>query len=266
MFKHLKQLLNPTSATPAAPAARFEGADPSPDHPVYAVGDLHGRADLLERAFEAIDRDAAGQGLEAFHIVFLGDYVDRGEHSDEVLAQLRDLAERLPDWVICLMGNHEKMMLDFFDRPEERGPRWLRNGGLQTLASWRIGGVTERSSPEELRAASERLRAALPEGLEPWLRTLPLVWQSGNLACVHAAAEPAMPLDDQDPNVLLWGHRDFFTQDRADGVWVAHGHTVMEEATAARGRISLDTGAYFSGRLSVGVMRAGAPARLLEVG
>ncbi|MGR3573105.1 metallophosphoesterase family protein [Brevirhabdus sp.] len=269
MFKRLKQLLNPVLnpalATSAAPAP-FSGADPAPDCPVYAVGDLHGRADLLERAFEAIDRDAAGQGLDAFHIVFLGDYIDRGEQSDAVLAQLRGFVEQLPDWVVCLMGNHEKMMLDFLDRPEERGDRWLRNGGLQTLASYRIGGITERASPPEMIAASDRLRAALPEGTEAWLRGLPLIWQSGNLACVHAGAEPGQPLDDQDPNVLLWGHRDFLGRDRTDGVWVAHGHTVMEAARAERGRISLDTGAYFSNRLSVGVIRTGAPVRLLEVG
>lgn len=221
-----------------------------PAQPVYVIGDIHGCTGLATQLLEQIDLDIEAAGLANPHLVFVGDYIDRGEDSAAVLELLMHLAASLPDNVTCLMGNHEKMMLDFLDRPEERGGRWLRNGGLQTLASFRVGGLSDSASPEKLTEARDDLLQALPDGTEAWLRALPLIWTSGNICVTHAGANPALPLNRQEPRTLLWGHRDFMTTPRQDAFWIVHGHTVVETPEAKAGRISVDTGACYTGRLS----------------
>ncbi|MDQ7071800.1 MAG: serine/threonine protein phosphatase [Rhodobacterales bacterium] len=152
------------------------------------------------------------------------------------------------------MGNHEKMMLDFLDAPEDRGNMWLRNGGLQTLASYGIGGLTDHAKPAQLVKTRDALRAALPEHCEDWLRKLPMYWTSGNIVCVHAGMNPNIAIDAQDSRNCVWGHRDFLKNPRQDGNWIVYGHIISEQAEARDGRISIDTGAYYSGRLSAAVI------------
>ncbi|QIE45252.1 serine/threonine protein phosphatase [Pseudohalocynthiibacter aestuariivivens] len=222
----------------------------APDRPLYVIGDVHGRADLIEPLLQSIDADVSAHGHTAPLLVFLGDYVDRGEHSDEVLVHLQELSTAMPDEVVCLMGNHEQMMLDFLDDPAGRGARWLVNGGLQTLASFRIGGLGLNSPVEDMADAGDALLAAMPAGMLDWLRTLPRWRQSGNVVCVHAAMNPARAPIDQDERAMLWGHRDFTTTRREDGLWVVHGHTIVKEPEMHNGRIAIDTGAYHSNRLT----------------
>lgn len=244
--------------------------DPAPDRPLYIIGDVHGRADLLQRLFDIIDADHAAHGLRQPLAVFVGDYVDRGDDSRRVLESLQAMEQNLSaagegeGEMICLMGNHEQMMLDFLDDPAAAGPRWLRNGGAQTLASFGVRWATEGASPEMLQAARDALRSAMPEGLEEWLRDLPLIALSGNIAIVHAGADPALPIDAQEPGTLLWGHPEFLIRPRTDALWVAHGHTVVSRPAVAEGRISLDTGAYFSDRLTAAIAVPGEPVRFLS--
>ncbi|WP_375262325.1 metallophosphoesterase family protein [Palleronia sp.] len=238
---------------------------PRPEIPLYAVGDLHGCAEHLDRIVAAINADAKARGQEESAVVFLGDYVDRGEDSRGVLLRLFEASRDMPGNVVSLMGNHEKMMLDFLDRPGERGRRWLRYGGLQTLASFQLGGVTERAGERQLVDAAERLRGALPEGLEDWLRTLPLWWQSGNVVCVHAGMDPAIPPEMQEARDMLWGHSLFDRYVRPDGLWVVHGHEVVENPTIADRRVACDTGAYHSGRLTAAAVFPDEDVRFLEV-
>jgi serine/threonine protein phosphatase 1 len=205
--------------------------------------------------------DAAGVD---HNIVCVGDYVDRGEASADVLGTLHQRATATPDRFICLMGNHEKMMLDFLDSPIDNGPRWLHNGGLQTLASFGVGGVAQSSDGDRLLAAADKLGDAIGPDMLDWLRSLPLTWSSGTLWVVHAAAQPSLPMNMQEDRVLLWGHSEFFQTGRADGIWVAHGHTVIDQPGDQGGRIAVDTGAYFSGKLTAGVLEAGSPARFLQ--
>ena len=237
----------------------------APEQPVYAIGDIHGSSHLLAQLLEVIDQDFQSAGYQNPHLVFVGDYVDRGEESAAVLQQLTTLRGSLPNNVTCLMGNHEKMMLDFLDDPEERGPRWLRNGGLQTLASFGIGALTETAPPLQLQHARSALRQALPDGLEDWLRGLPLYWQSGNVVVTHAGADPTHPIQEQERNTLLWGTRDFTKTPRPDGLWIVHGHIVVDTAHAEAGRIAVDTGAYFSGRLTAAAI-APDQLRFLDTG
>ncbi|RKF12407.1 serine/threonine protein phosphatase [Roseovarius spongiae] len=241
----------------AAPDAGSAGRSLAPTQPLYAIGDIHGSSALVEPLLARIDADIVEAGHADPHLVFLGDYVDRGDGSASVLEHLRALQADLPGSVTCLMGNHERMMLDFLDDPAGRGARWLANGGLQTLASFGVGGIGARPSLEDMSDAAEALHAALPAGLEAWLRALPLWWQSGNVVCVHAAMNPEKPPEAQDNRALLWGHRRFFEIPREDGLWVVHGHTITREPTVAGGRIAVDTGAYHSGRLTAAAITEG---------
>lgn len=213
-----------------------------PDVAVGIVGDVHGCLSLLKGLCDQLDTEE--------HIVFVGDYIDRGEDSAGVLTWLQRVQQTYPTQVTCLMGNHEAMMLDFLDNPERRGPRWLAYGGLQTLASFGVHGAREIMRSEELVATRDRLQQAMPEGMETWLRSLPTSWSSGNLWVVHAAADPAVSMSEQTDDTFLWGCETFFQAPRSDGIWIAHGHTLTETPAQRNSRISVDTGAYHTGRLT----------------
>jgi len=219
-------------------------ATPNPSRLLYVVGDIHGCDDLLNRLLEKIDEDAKGQPHD---LVFVGDYIDRGEASAAVLKRLQCLSEQ--NHVTCLMGNHERMLLDFLNDPARYGRRWIRNGGLQTLASFGVGGITETASPE----AMEKARDVFIKKLGPlngWLDNLRLSFQSGNVFTTHAAAHPQHSIKDQSDKTMLWGHGAFFRETRQDGIWIVHGHYVMDEPVSLDGRVSVDTGAYATGRLT----------------
>ena len=214
-------------------------ANLEPEIPLFIIGDIHGRIDLLDRLLSSAP--------EEVQFVFVGDLIDRGEDSAQVLARVRELCTQ---GAICLMGNHEKMLLDFLERPTECGTRWLRNGGLQTLQSYSVRGVSERASEADLLAARDKLEVAFPDGMARWLRGLPLHYSSGNIHVVHAGADPALDMAGQTPHVLLWGTPTFRAQPRSDGQWVVHGHTIVDQGMIDSGRISIDTGAYATGVLT----------------
>lgn len=223
-----------------------------PDRALSVIGDLHGRSDLLVQMIERL----AEQQMPEATLVFVGDYIDRGENSAEVLRLLQTLQNQL--WngdMICLKGNHEQMLLDFIDMPEETGGFWLQNGGASTLASFGI------RPPEPLPDALCRARDALCDTMgaqsEAWLRALPLSHRSGNIFIAHAGADPHSPLDQQQENGLLWGHPDFLKTPRRDGIWVAHGHVICETPSAQKGRISVDTGAYATHKLTAALISEG---------
>lgn len=253
MLARLKALF---SAKRPSPEVDIVAAEPAPDNTLVVIPDLHGSLDLLESGLSRI-KERLGGAPDTAILVFLGDYIDRGEASAQVLERVFEMQRAAPDTTICLMGNHEKMMLDFIDAPAERGPRWLRNGGLQTLASFRIGGVREGSSAEDMQQARDKLVAAMPAGLIDWLRALPLIYQSGNINCVHAAVDPNTAPQEQSEKTMLWGHKDFLRVSRRDKQLVVHGHTVVERAGLRGTNISLDTGAYHTGVLSIGVISEG---------
>ncbi len=222
-----------------------------PEEPFFAIGDIHGCDRALASLLDGIDaHDAGGQSK----IVFVGDYVDRGEDSASVLNRVFRMSQQSPDRVICLGGNHEAMLLSFLQDPEGRGARWLQHGGVQTLASYRIPGVAPRLTPDQLREARDRFRDALGAEMISWLRKRPLAWSSGNVTVVHAAADPAKSIADQEDRTLLWGHPAFASQPRTDATWIVHGHTIEPEVKVRGGRISVDTGAFATGRLSAALI------------
>lgn len=223
----------------------FRKSAPEVEHPpldvsgrVAIVGDVHGRVDLLDQLLEKLG--------QAERIVLVGDYIDRGEDSCAVLDRVMST-----EGLTCLKGNHEAMCLGFIDEPERQGARWMRNGGLQTLASF---GVPGSPDPADFPRMRDALARAMGDNRIDWLRALPLSDRIGNLFICHAGTDPARPVDDQDARTLLWGHRDFPDVARRDGIWVAHGHVIVDAPTGQDGRISVDTGAYATGRLTAALI------------
>lgn len=221
----------------------------SPAVPFFAIGDIHGRADLLERLLVEVPADQK--------LVFVGDYIDRGEDSADVLRRLMTLQAERGEQVVCLIGNHEVFLLDFLDGSKSGGSGWLRHGGLQTLSSF---GAAIPVGDDVSGASWAEARRSLSEAMGPemvaWVRTLPALWHSGNVCVVHAGADPGRHLEDQSRDDFIWGHPDFETKPRMDGTWIIHGHTIVPEPRIKEGRISIDTGAYASGRLTAVQIRS----------
>ncbi|WP_394155653.1 metallophosphoesterase [Loktanella salsilacus] len=216
--------------------------------PVALIGDIHGCDLLLDRLLDKLD--AASTPLR---IVCVGDYIDRGDGSAAVI----DTLVQRPD-IHCLKGNHEAMCLGFLDDPEKYGRRWLRYGGLQTLAGYGVVGPVQ-GGDRGLQRVRDDLALAMGDARIDWLRGLPLTWQTGNLLVTHAGGNPAQAAGDQRSRDLLWGHPDFMTQPRTDGIWVAYGHVIQDKPVMAQGRIALDTGAYATGVLTAAVLGDGPP-------
>lgn len=192
-------------------------------------------------------------------LVFVGDYVDRGPDSRQVLGHLL----RMSDRAICLLGNHEVMLMAFLDDPVEKGARWLRHGGRQTLESFSIFLPVEPSL-DDLTKAVEQFRTALPEGGWDWLQSRPRMWRSGNLVVSHAGMDPGRGPSDQSESDLLWGHGRFLRDPRQDGLWVAHGHWVQNKPQCRDGRVNVDTGAWKHGPLTAAIFDPDGHIRFVQ--
>lgn len=219
---------------------------------VYAVGDIHGRADLLARLLDSIGRDAAGAGLRKV-LVFLGDYVDRGPDSAGVVDLILGGAPEGFE-TVTLMGNHEWMLLRFLG-DIGAGPSWLLNGGWATLESY---GVTpsgwDEPSPDELTRVQRDLAAALPARHLAFLRGLAYGHREGGYVFVHAGMRPGVDIDRQVDADLIWIREPFLSHDGDIGAVAVHGHTIAPEPQVRRHRIGIDTGAYMTGRLTCAVL------------
>ncbi len=224
----------------------------APSERIAVIGDVHGCDWLLLSLLNRLGaRDPSPDRL-----IFTGDLIDRGENSAGVLSIAFGLQRRLGKGLVVLRGNHEQMMLDFLDAPTTMAARWLQYGGLQTLASFGIGGATETMSDAQAVRVRDKLAEALGPTLIDWLWDLPALYTNGNVHVVHAGADPALPLAGQSAHTLTWGHPDFLRRARLDRQWVVHGHTVVDTVEAHAGRIGVDTGAYATGRLSAAIIDA----------
>ena len=232
----------------------FGGGGPQPrsEGLVYAVGDIHGRRDLLEPLFEKLVQDAIGE--EARHgaarppVVFLGDMVDRGPDTRGTLEFLDAIRERPEIETIFLRGNHEEMLLQFLADPVTHR-RWLLHGGYETLESYGLGRVGDLEDPGELARIAGDLKAAMGPHVD-LLEACATWYEDGNLAFVHAGADPDLPVQMQSDETLIWGCEAFERKRRRDGAWVVHGHTIVEKPVIRHNRIPIDTGAYLTGVLT----------------
>lgn len=229
---------------------------PFPDRPVCVIGDVHGRADLLDRMRDRIaSLDPSGQARR----ILVGDLIDRGPASAEVLKTVRALSESGPGHWTCLAGNHERMMLDFLGDPVRHGLGWLMSGGEATLRSCGLSPPSSRNRDAALIALADDLAAALGAGMITWLRDRPLIWQEGALVVSHAGIDPCRPLADQDEAALLWGQRIAGRRRHHEtaGLWSVQGHVVHDHPVMRGRTIHVDTGAWSTGRLSAAWLEAG---------
>ena len=212
---------------------------------IYAVGDVHGRADLLADITARIDDDRRRRPIAHAVEVYLGDYIDRGPDSKAVIDQL---ALRLVEnRAVCLRGNHEDLMEGFL-RDGSNLEAWLQLGGLQTLASY---GVSLRlDAGETTEALRLRLWRAFPRTHELFFQCLRYAYSCGDFLFVHAGIRPAVPLAEQDLRDLLWIRHEFLDSAQDHGKLVVHGHTPVPHPDVRANRINIDTGAWRTGTLT----------------
>jgi serine/threonine protein phosphatase 1 len=228
---------------------------------VFAVGDIHGRADLLRALVPAIWKDRGERDGKRPTIIFLGDYIDRGPASDDVLDILIDLQGRAgADWMF-LRGNHEQALLDFIEDPEA-GPAWGEWGGRETMASYGVDGP-HGSDARLWRMARDSLESAMPRAHLAFLRGLPTWHEAGDYFFAHGGARPGVPLDRQSERDLLTIRQPFLQSAKAFEKVVVHGHSIAAEVHSDHRRIGIDTGAYATGTLTA-VRLEGDGRRLIQ--
>lgn len=227
---------------------------------VYAVGDVHGRLDLLERLEAIIQEDVRRKAFGRPVICYLGDYVDRGPQSAGVIEWLARSSEGTARR-IYLKGNHEDRMLAFLEHPEANGPRWLEFGGRQALASYGIE-TPEDAADADWPGIRDALKAALPPSHLRFLNGLQLAFRWRDHLFVHAGLHPERGLADQEARDLMWIREPFLSSGRDWGARVVHGHVIEPEPVVRPNRIGIDTGAYRTGRLTCLV--AETPPRFLS--
>jgi serine/threonine protein phosphatase 1 len=225
---------------------------PTPSVPrgsrVYAVGDIHGRADLLRRLLKLIEADNEEQEEAEVSLIFLGDYIDRGPDSPDVLDILRG-PHSFADRVVALRGNHEDALLNFIDDPV--GARiWLDWGGMATLMSYGVRPPSSLSPEGRLKSMAEQLDRNLPEDHLAFLKSLPLQETVGDYLFVHAGVNPRVSLDEQDEYDLTTIRSPFLEWGEPLEKMVVHGHSISETPEFHSWRIGIDTGAYATGRLT----------------
>ena len=219
----------------------------------YAIGDIHGRLDLLDALLDTIDNDARTRGSRAL-IVFTGDYVDRGADSFGVVERLMAGPRRAEDRFICLRGNHDDLFVKAI-RSGEGVPDW----------AWQLFGHT---------IVSYGLKPGDPAGEDhgllrhaAFLAGLPLSHDDGRRFFVHAGIRPGVPIERQADEDLLWIRAEFLDHDGRLPRQVVHGHTIMgDHPVVTANRISIDTGAYRSGILSAAVLDGDSVAFLQAIG
>ena len=216
---------------------------------LYAIGDVHGRLDLLERAIQAIDRDVAERGGTALTVT-LGDYIDRGPQSRGVIERLS--VNPFPTPYVALKGNHETLLEAFLADPSV-GAHWRRLGGLETIASFGVP-VQQLMLGRNYEDAAAQLRKALTQQHRDFLASLKTSVVVGRYFLCHAGVRPGVPLDRQREDDLLWIRDEFLNSTEDFGKIVVHGHTPVAEPEVLPNRINIDTGAFMTGRLTCVVL------------
>jgi serine/threonine protein phosphatase 1 len=213
---------------------------------IYAVADLHGRVDLLDRLLAHIDDDVRTFPAHRAIEVFLGDYIDRGPDSRYVMDRLIERSQTHE--VVCLKGNHELFLLDFLRNPELLH-QWRQYGGLDTLMSY---GVVPPFKPTaaELEALAADFHKAIPAAHLDFLNRLRPSFTCGDYFFVHAGVRPGVSIRKQQEKDLLWIRDEFLQSEDDFGKAIIHGHTPVPVAEIRRNRINIDTGAYATGLLT----------------
>jgi len=220
------------------------------DRLVYAIGDVHGRLDLLKALVADVLRDVVqSQPATRPVLILLGDYIDRGDESAGVVAFICALKAHPAIEVRALKGNHEQALLTFLTDPSI-GPKWAAYGGDATLASYGVTTPGLAADPEAWQAASASLAAVLPPAHLEFLRSLDLMIEVGDYLFVHAGIRPNVALDAQTEHDVIWIREEFLETRARCGKVVVHGHTPAVTVEIKSHRIGIDTGAFATGVLT----------------
>ena len=214
---------------------------------IYAIGDIHGRLDLLRILLERIECDIADRGPAKTSVIVLGDFIDRGPDSARVATIFA--TQRARSGFIVLKGNHEATLVDGLTGDRTALDLWIEHGGDATLRSF--GATEDEIFPRDTRQLVATVRRTIPKPLIAWMAKLPLTHRAGRYLFAHAGIRPGVALGKQTADDLLWIRDAFIDSDADHGAIVVHGHTVFEGGASLKpNRIGVDTGAYRTGRLT----------------
>jgi len=235
--------------TPAAPPVPARTSSLQAGYRAYVIGDIHGRADLLADLIAIIKADSVlrpGPGTNV--VIYLGDYVDRGPQSRQVIDLI--LSKPLPGFSeVRLQGNHEETWLRFLTDPSI-GPKWSSYGGDATLLSYGVHARADLVGFDRYEDMRRQLVELMPPAHVKFLRELSLSCVAGDYLFVHAGIRPGVAIDRQLPRDLLWIRDDFLDSEQDYGQIVVHGHTPFDKPDVRHNRIGIDTNAFASGRLT----------------
>lgn len=213
---------------------------------LYAIGDVHGRLDCLTLMHEMIANEIAHDRPADWRVIHLGDYVDRGPQSAQVLDFLIEAKARDPR-MLTLMGNHDEGVLQFLADPAD-AELFVRYGGFDTAASY--GVVLDVQTATARLESHRQLVAAMPQSHLLFLRDLPRSVSFGDFFFCHAGVRPGVPLDAQSPHDLVWIRREFLYHPGLYEKVVVHGHTPVNQPEVMPNRVDVDTAAFDTGRLT----------------
>lgn len=244
------------------PIGRTRLASPALPAVIYAIGDVHGHLDLL-RALEArILADAAAIAGEKW-LVMLGDYIDRGPLSAQVIDHL--IAPPPAGWRrFCLCGNHDDTMLLALSGRKAL-TQWLAFGGTETLASYGIAARDITAAGTSWSRLSQLLDAHIPAEHRDFLAGLPVVLETPAHVFCHAGLRPGATVDAHSDEDLMWYRNRSGSEDSDSDRIVVHGHTPVDAPLVTRSRINVDTGAYATGRLTAVRLSSSEPPRIVDV-
>jgi serine/threonine protein phosphatase 1 len=231
---------------------------------LYAIGDIHGRLDLLREMHARIAADLAARPCARHRIIHLGDYIDRGPDSAGVVEHLICALETGES--VCLAGNHDLYVPAFLKDPSGVGEHWMRYGGMAALRSWGVDPDSPALMTRPWRVLRDAFAAALPESHRSFFANLSFMEQHGDYVFVHAGVRPGVPLRKQRVADLTMIREPFLSHEGDLGAIIVHGHTVVAEPEMRPNRIGLDTRAYGTGILSCAVLEGEAKGLLLPGG
>jgi serine/threonine protein phosphatase 1 len=224
----------------------------APGRRIYAIGDVHGRLDLLERLQAMIVAHIEASPPAEMQLIYVGDYVDRGPAGAGVIERLARPQPALPP-ATCLRGNHEEILLRFMVDPSI-AQAWQPLGGFETLRSY--GVPTRLVAERRFDEARAELWARMPAHHVAFLQHLGTSHRCGPYFFAHAGVRPGVPLEHQSERDLAWIRDEFLSSPRDHGAVVVHGHTPVETPEIRANRINIDTGAYATGRLTCAVIES----------
>jgi serine/threonine protein phosphatase 1 len=224
------------------------------DERIYAIGDVHGRLDLLIALLETIECDDEARAAANTRVVLLGDLVDRGPQSNQVIEHLltRDWGGR---WPVFLKGNHEEVFLLTLAGNLEAARFWMRIGGAETMASYGVSQALIESG--DMLSLCEDFARRVPDAHAMFLNRMTDTLVVGGYCFVHAGIKPGVPLDRQKPEDLRWIRERFLDFEGSHGMIIVHGHSISPAVEELHNRIGIDTGAYTSGTLTAIGIEAG---------